>query len=109
MSQPRRGRSQTLRDGAIGVEQIQPLREVRDATVGALHRPPVRLYVAAHDAQQRRLARTVGTRQGDAFGAAYAELDTVVGKHLSPAKANLKPLTVKDGAPRGHVGVRQVD
>ncbi len=78
VGQARRERREALRDGALRVEQVQSLGQVGDPTVGALDVPCLRLQVAGDDAQQRRLAGTVGTGQRDPFRPADVEVDTVV-------------------------------
>src|SRR3979409_1309058 len=107
MAQARRKRGQTLRDGAVWVEQIEALRQVGAATVGTDQRARLWLQVACDDTQQRRLSRTVGARQRDAFGSADIQVNTVVSEELSTPATDLQALAPKNGPPRGDGRVGQ--
>jgi hypothetical protein len=76
---------------------------------GPDRRARIRLDVTGDGAQQRRLARTVGTGEGDTLGAANCQVNAVVGEQLPPTTADLKAVAPKHGAPRGHVGAGHVE
>ena len=77
---------------AVGIQQVQPLGQVRDPPVPTGDRAGIRREVPADDAQQRGLAGAVGPGQRDAFRSGDREVDTSRRQSRRTARASGRPL-----------------
>jgi hypothetical protein len=107
--QPHRVARQVLQDGAVVVEQVEPLREVGDAPAAAPDPAAVGQPHTLHDPQQRRFAGAVGAGQRDAFGAADREVDPVAREQRAAVDERLQVLALEHGASGRHGRARQLD
>lgn len=101
-------RGEVLGDGAVGVEQVEPLREMGDAALGVARLAALRFQGAVEQAQQGRLPGAVGAGQRDALGSADRQVEAVAGEELLVPVADAQPLALEDGPSGGDLGVRQL-